>query len=462
MIGYRVDDSRSLAIHLYERLSACWGRAIVVDAESLEPGQGWNSQLTAWIDSVSLYVLLVGREFWSAAPGRMNRIFAPGDVLFHEIATMLERSNRGDASVLVVYHGVSGQPSGYLKDAAESAIRAGVPGEHVNSVCESLTALTQIQGMYLPKDHRQLDLDVLVDHISDKVAAELGVADRLADVRAAWQLSIEYPPRFNVILKAAKAKLDRFPSDRRHRCAAAAMMLANRDSSGALTAIQSGSAVGEENSMGDAALVECLITALATIDGSPRAMTVVQARWVYETLNQGLASFVESGAAIQDLQWGDGEGGRSVGAWPGDLQVVVAGRVLAMPSLHPETGPFPGKRFGWIGSEPEGGERMAAASFYAAFMGAECLSLAGAEGPVIVEGTFGGNLAFLRMLATATGRVVLGSGQGAGTGMGAALLAGPLREKGTAAVEVWPESDPLWTGYVSSWRAAVLARIIAL
>lgn len=311
MIGYRVDDSRSLAIHLYERLSACWGRAIVVDAESLEPGQGWNSQLTAWIDSVSLYVLLVGREFWSAAPGRMNRIFAPGDVLFHEIATMLERSNRGDASVLVVYHGVSGQPSGYLKDAAESAIRAGVPGEHVNSVCESLTALAQIQGMYLPKDHRQLDLDVLVDHISDKVAAELGVADRLADVRAAWQLSIEYPPRFNVILKAAKAKLDRFPSDRRHRCAAAAMMLANRDSSGALTAIQSGSAVGEENSMGDAALVECLITALATIDGSPRAMTVVQARWVYETLNQGLASFVERGAAIQDLQWADGEVGHS-------------------------------------------------------------------------------------------------------------------------------------------------------
>jgi len=148
-------------------------------------------------------------------------------------------------------------------------------------------------------------------------------------------------------------------------------------------------------------------------------------------------------------------GGRIVEPSPGDLQLVLAGQVMAMPSLHPETGPFPGKRFGWIGGEPEGGERMAAASFYAAFMGAECLSLAGAEGPVIVEGAFGGNLAFLRMLATATGRVVLGSGQGAGTGLGAALLAGPLREKGAAAVEVLPESDPLWTGYVSAWRAAV-------
>ena len=138
-----------------------------------------------------------------------------------------------------------------------------------------------------------------------------------------------------------------------------------------------------------------------------------------------------------------------------DLRAVLEGRVMAMPSLHPETGPFPGKRFGWIGGEPEGGARMAAASFYAALMGAECLALIGAEGPVIVEGAFGGNAAFLRMLATATGRVVRGSGQGAGTGLGAALLAGPLAVKAAAAVEVLPETDSIWTGYVGAWREAV-------
>jgi sugar (pentulose or hexulose) kinase len=148
-------------------------------------------------------------------------------------------------------------------------------------------------------------------------------------------------------------------------------------------------------------------------------------------------------------------GGRIVEPSDRDLQGVLEGRVMAMPSMHPETGPFPGKRFGWMGSEPEGGARMAAASFYAALMGAECLTLAGAEGPVIVEGAFGGNLAFLRMLATATGRVVKGSGQGAGTGLGAALLAGPLVAKAGPAVEVVPEGDPLWTGYVSAWREAV-------
>ncbi len=148
-------------------------------------------------------------------------------------------------------------------------------------------------------------------------------------------------------------------------------------------------------------------------------------------------------------------GGRIVEPSEGDLAAVLEGRVMAMPSLHPETGPFPGKRFGWIGGEPQGGARMAAASFYAALMGAECLDLVGAEGQVIVEGSFGGNLAFLRMLATATGRVVHASGAGAGTGLGAALLAGPLAAKAAPAVEVVPETDPLWTGYVKAWREAV-------
>ena len=148
-------------------------------------------------------------------------------------------------------------------------------------------------------------------------------------------------------------------------------------------------------------------------------------------------------------------GGRIVEPSDGELRAVLEGRVMAMPSLHPGTGPFPGKRFGWVGGEPEGGARMAAASFYAALMGAECLSLAGAEGPVIVEGSFGGNIAFLRMLATATGRVVRGSGAGAGTGLGAALLAGPLAVKAAPAVEVRPEGDALWTGYVAGWRDAV-------
>ncbi|MGL4237757.1 carbohydrate kinase, partial [Tabrizicola sp.] len=152
-------------------------------------------------------------------------------------------------------------------------------------------------------------------------------------------------------------------------------------------------------------------------------------------------------------------GGRMVTPGEPDLLWVLDDGVMALPSLHPETGPFPGQAFGWRGGEPmDDGRRMAAASFYVALMGAECLELVGAEGPVIVEGALAGNRAFLRMLATATGRTVRASGQGAGTGLGAALLAGPLLAEAPRPVEVEPEVDPLWVAYVRDWRAAVARR----
>jgi sugar (pentulose or hexulose) kinase len=90
-------------------------------------------------------------------------------------------------------------------------------------------------------------------------------------------------------------------------------------------------------------------------------------------------------------------------------------------------------------------------------MGAECLSLIGAEGPVVVEGAFGGNAAFLRMLATATGRPVLAAGQGAGTGLGAALLAGHLGTSRAEPAPVLPEKGAHWSGYAALWRQRVQA-----
>lgn len=137
---------------------------------------------------------------------------------------------------------------------------------------------------------------------------------------------------------------------------------------------------------------------------------------------------------------------------------VLAGRVMALPSLHPETGPFPGLAFGWLGRPETDGARVAAASFYAALMGAECLALIGAEGPSIVEGPFGGNAAFARMLATATGRPVIAAGSSAGTGLGAALLAGPVLAPRAEVAPVLPETGADWTGYVADWRAEVGSR----
>lgn len=148
-------------------------------------------------------------------------------------------------------------------------------------------------------------------------------------------------------------------------------------------------------------------------------------------------------------------GGQIVKPEEGDLAEVLERALMALPSRHPTTGPFPGLEFAW---EPEApatpGLTAAAASFYAALMGAECLGLIGAGGEVVVEGPFGANRAFLRMLATATGRPVIAAGEGAGTGLGAALLAGPGGARVLPAA-VLPEVDGRWAAYAAKWRARV-------
>lgn len=155
--------------------------------------------------------------------------------------------------------------------------------------------------------------------------------------------------------------------------------------------------------------------------------------------------------------------GRIVTPTEADLAAVLNAGVMALPSRHPDTGPFPGLTFAWAPSPPAtDGQRTAAASFYAALMGAECLSLIGAEGPVMVEGPFGGNQAFARMLATATGRPVTAAGQSAGTGIGAALLAGPLGQARALAVPILPETARAWTDYARNWKAEVGRRWAAL
>lgn len=140
-----------------------------------------------------------------------------------------------------------------------------------------------------------------------------------------------------------------------------------------------------------------------------------------------------------------------------DEAAVLDHRIMAFPSLHPTTGPFPGQSFAWS-DEPQGAARMVAASFYVALMGAACLSLIGAEGETVIEGPLARNPAFARMLAAATGRPVTLAGQGAGTGLGAALLAGPLGTAPQGRVTIQPPQDPRFAAYAADWAATVSAR----
>ena len=135
-----------------------------------------------------------------------------------------------------------------------------------------------------------------------------------------------------------------------------------------------------------------------------------------------------------------------------DRRAVLAG-IWALPSLHPDTGPFPGLTFGWSLEPQTHGQRCLAASYYTALMGAECLGLIGAEGPIHVEGPFASNPDFAAMLATATGRAVLPAGQSAGTGLGAAMLAGNVQSQKAKGEPVLP--DPLLRPYATAWRSNV-------
>lgn len=107
-----------------------------------------------------------------------------------------------------------------------------------------------------------------------------------------------------------------------------------------------------------------------------------------------------------------------------DISKILADDTMLLPAIVPDTGPFQGMQARWVNTEPAlgSGERIAALSFYLALMTATCLKLIGSQGPIIVEGPFAQNQAFLQMLNAATHQPVTRSTAKTGTGIGAALL----------------------------------------
>ncbi|MDQ6436110.1 FGGY-family carbohydrate kinase [Mesorhizobium sp. LHD-90] len=146
------------------------------------------------------------------------------------------------------------------------------------------------------------------------------------------------------------------------------------------------------------------------------------------------------------------------GVEPGEAEIgrVLNAPFLLTPSVDQGSGPFQHRKARWLPQEPQNpGERFAAVSFYLAMMTATCLDLIGAQGDSVVEGPFGQNRCFIKMLATASGRSVVVSKGSTGTSIGAALLcAGPdFRPVGGAETMIVPE--PEWFSYVARWRQAV-------
>ena len=139
---------------------------------------------------------------------------------------------------------------------------------------------------------------------------------------------------------------------------------------------------------------------------------------------------------------------------------VIVQDIMALPSFVEGTGPFRARGCWLRGNttvDPTTlpvDQRAAAACLYTALVTETCLSLAGADGPVIVEGPFARNDLFLAALAGRIVRPVFADRDVTGTTRGAAMLAiMPATRVATAnAVEVPVEPLPLsLDGYAERW-----------
>lgn len=113
--------------------------------------------------------------------------------------------------------------------------------------------------------------------------------------------------------------------------------------------------------------------------------------------------------------------GRTITPTEADRIATLNG-VQLLPSVAPETGPFPNRQAAWTREPQTEGEEIVALSYYLALMTDTCLNLIGATGPVIVEGPFARNTDYTMMLAALRPNGVEVSASATGTSVGAALL----------------------------------------
>jgi sugar (pentulose or hexulose) kinase len=143
---------------------------------------------------------------------------------------------------------------------------------------------------------------------------------------------------------------------------------------------------------------------------------------------------------------------------------VIERKIMAIPAFAEGTGPFRGRGH-WLKNgatvDPAAlsdEERVAAASLYTALVTETCLSLSGADGPIVVEGPFARNALFLSALAARVHRPVLAERDATGTTQGAAMLAimPDARLPSDTGTRVAPLSTDI-ARYAQSWATATRA-----
>lgn len=146
---------------------------------------------------------------------------------------------------------------------------------------------------------------------------------------------------------------------------------------------------------------------------------------------------------------------------PADMSAVLVQEQMLLPAISTTTGPFKGQQHQWLPAEPAKGTgaRTLVASYYLALVTAECLTLTGHRGDIVVEGPFAENPAYLEMLSAATDCPVFATRTATGTSQGAALLVVGTAAQQTVATQTDPaQVDIRLRSYADRWRARVLQR----
>lgn len=108
-----------------------------------------------------------------------------------------------------------------------------------------------------------------------------------------------------------------------------------------------------------------------------------------------------------------------------DVADILASYAMILPTFAPGCGPFPNHQGRWT-VDPQSlspGHRTAVVSLYLALVAHEAMNVAGAAGPIVIEGPFGRNALFAEALGRLSGREVLIAEGSTGTSTGAAMLA---------------------------------------
>ncbi|SEN83588.1 Sugar (pentulose or hexulose) kinase [Duganella sp. CF517] len=145
-----------------------------------------------------------------------------------------------------------------------------------------------------------------------------------------------------------------------------------------------------------------------------------------------------------------------------DLRLLVARGTMALPCYSQAGGPFAGRAGAIVGIAPQDNrQRYALATLYCVLMSDYCLEQLGADGAVVVEGSYTGNPWFAPLLAALRPRQQISSTDDAsGTACGGWMLHhwgnAPAVRAATAAplaIDGWDEYRQRWLSLVEAHRA---------